>query len=110
PSNDGGAHWEAWWIGSNEHFPMPPEPFMTSRSSIPAPVSVDFTIDFGSGRDARDCAGCALDYILYNGFKFSELEHTIIRISGYSGPGNPLVSFDECGLPSLPTFAVVIAP
>jgi hypothetical protein len=67
---DGQSHWEVWWLPAGEKFPIPDQPFRLQADEWPPPLALAFQIDFGGGANARDCAGCPIEALVYNGYVF----------------------------------------
>ena len=93
PISDGRSHWEVWWIDGDE-FPVPDDTFRL-KEGWPQAVEVTFQIDFGSGANAFDCAGCPVDLLFYNGYTFIGPFRVPLIIESFPRrSGNPLVWFD----------------
>jgi len=113
PIADGHSHWEVWWLPAGETFPIPDQPFRTDEDSWPPPLALRFRIDFGSGADAFDCAGCPVEVLAYNGYLFAGPYPFVLR---YIQPtvAVPLVSFGtHCAFqdtPLIPTVGQYITP
>jgi len=102
PIADGKTHWEAWWLPDGRAFPIPDEPFRTEGRS----VQFNYQIDLGDDVNAADCAGCPLAYLIWNGYTFIGPFQEFIVLSA----GDPSVTFDLCGQPSVPTALWDIRP
>ncbi len=89
---DGHSHWEVWWI-EGDRFPIPSAPFQL-KAEWPQALEIMFRIDLGSGVDAFDCAGCAVEYLLYNGYTFIGPFHSVLNLEG-APSGNPAFAFDS---------------
>jgi hypothetical protein len=88
------SHWEAWWLPPGVTFPIPSAAFRLDEWKS---LDATFRIDFGQGSHAVACAGCPLDYAIYNGYTFIGPFETQMRL--HNAPtGNPLVGFEpRCG-------------
>jgi len=96
PINDGKSHWEVWWVEGNQ-FPIPANTFRL-KDEWPAPISVMFRVDVGSGGDARSLAGQPVEVLLYNGYTFIGPFRAPLVIDFPAAPNNPPVVFDQaCG-------------
>jgi hypothetical protein len=113
PIVDGQSHWEVWWLPPGETFPIPDQPFRLDADSWPPPLGLRFRIDFGSGSSARDCAGCPIEVLAYNGYLFVGPYPFALRYIN-TDIRDPLVSFGvHCGsqdTPVFPTMGQYITP
>lgn len=107
PITDGRSHWEVWWVPDGYEPPIPDEPFRLDGSVWPRPGEMHYRIVLGT--HGRNCAGCTLGYLFYNGYVFlGPFETTIEFWPGI--PGNPPVAFDSCFGVSQPTAMLTISP
>jgi hypothetical protein len=117
PIADGQSHWEVWWLPAGETFPIPDGPFrLEADPTWPDryPLEVRFQIDFGAGSSARDCAGCPVEVLAYNGYLFAGPYPFTLRY-GDSTIREPLASFGvHCAYdpdaPVYPTIMQYITP
>lgn len=110
---DGRSHWEVWRVPPGDRLPIPNTTFELRRE-WPAPLAVEFAMDFGTGSNASDAFGLPAAYALYNGYNFIGPVETIIAGEEWPyTPNQPMVAFGgRCGLAGLtgPTVAPIISP
>jgi hypothetical protein len=102
PVSDGHSHWEVWGLPAGGHLPVPTQSFYTTAGSDP--LRLFFTMNMGAGVDANNCAGCDLEFQVYNGATFIGYK-TKLNLAGASG--NPLAKFDLCGTANTSFIALV---
>ncbi len=113
PIDDNQSHWEVWWLPQGEEFPIPNQPFRLDADSWPPPLALRFQIDFGSGSNALDCAGCPVEMLGYNGYTFIGPYSTDLRYGLLTIPDPPVSFGVHCAYadtPSNPTAVQYIAP
>lgn len=108
PIADNQSHWEVWWLPEGDTFPIPNEPFLLRSNDLP--LRINYTIDFGAGANGADCAGCLLEYQLFNGFNFvGALKFPMLIQLNAGLSEKPLAVFDHC-VQATKTIFVPITP